>query len=193
LTEGTIVVMGFDCGSGYDSCNIGENVAHGSVEDETVDRLVEGLGSKEGDGNEAASCQGQNWSNSLERAEGGQLRHSDIFGLHGDGFAESELQAEKGFQGYKINVYKVEIDKESGLGRELVLRSNRRGDVDLGRVDGGVKTLCCLATWGVDVEEEKRREGVEKSDGEGESEVVKARQDVVLEQAGWILAAVARC
>jgi hypothetical protein len=42
-------------------------------------------------------------------------------------------------------------------------------------------------------EEEKRREEVEKSDGEGESEVVKARRDVVLEQAEWILAAVAQC
>jgi len=94
LAESTVIVLGFDCGSGHDGCNVGEHVAHGSVEDETVDRLVEGLGSQEGDGNEAASNQGQNRPNSLEQAKDDQLRRGDIFGLHGGGFAESELQGE---------------------------------------------------------------------------------------------------
>ena len=59
LAQGTVVMLSLDCGSGHDRCNIGEDVAHGSVEDETVDWLVEGLGKEEGNGNEGASCQGQ--------------------------------------------------------------------------------------------------------------------------------------
>ena len=57
LAESTVIVLGFDCGSGHDGCNVGEHVAHGSVEDETVDWLMERLGAEKGDGNERASCQ----------------------------------------------------------------------------------------------------------------------------------------
>jgi len=46
-----------DCSSGHDGCNVGENIAHRSVEDETVDWLMERLGAEKGDGNERASCQ----------------------------------------------------------------------------------------------------------------------------------------
>ncbi len=59
LTEGTIVMLGSNSCSGHDCCNIGEDIPHGSVEHETVDWLVEGLGTKEGDSNESAPCQRQ--------------------------------------------------------------------------------------------------------------------------------------
>ena len=59
LAEGTVVMLCLDCCSGHDGCNVCEYIAHGSVEDETVDWLVEGLGKEEGNGNEGTSCQGQ--------------------------------------------------------------------------------------------------------------------------------------
>lgn len=45
-----------DRGSGYNGCNIGEDIAHRRVEDKTVNWLVKCLGAEEGDGNEEASC-----------------------------------------------------------------------------------------------------------------------------------------
>lgn len=59
MAEGAVVMLCLDCCSGHDGCNVCEYIAHGSVEDETVDWLVEGLGKEEGNGNEGASCQGQ--------------------------------------------------------------------------------------------------------------------------------------
>jgi len=44
LAHGTVVMLCLDCSSGDYGCNIGEDVAHGSVEDETVNWLVKGLG-----------------------------------------------------------------------------------------------------------------------------------------------------
>jgi hypothetical protein len=57
------------CNAFPDGCNVGENIAHRSVEDETVDWLMERLGAEKGDGNECASCQRQDRSNSFEGAE----------------------------------------------------------------------------------------------------------------------------
>lgn len=69
LAEGSSVMLFLDCSSGHDGCNIGENIAHRSVKDETVDWLMERLGAEKGDGNERASCQRQDRSNSFEGAE----------------------------------------------------------------------------------------------------------------------------
>lgn len=56
LAESSIVMLFLDCSSGHDGCNVGENIAHRSVEDETVDWLMERLRAEEGNGNERASC-----------------------------------------------------------------------------------------------------------------------------------------
>jgi hypothetical protein len=86
LAEGTGIMLFLDCGSGHDGCNVGEDIAHRGVEDETIDWLVEGLRTEEGDGNKGTSCQGQDRPNSFERAEVSQLLLGDVFGQHGGGF-----------------------------------------------------------------------------------------------------------
>jgi hypothetical protein len=83
--------------SGHDGCNVSEDIAHRSIEYKTVDWLVEGLGSEEGDGNEGASCQGQDRPNSLKNAEVVQLRTADIGRLHG-GSVRVNLRLEVAFR-----------------------------------------------------------------------------------------------
>jgi hypothetical protein len=82
LAGKAIELSRINCSPGHGGCNIGKDVAHGSIENQAVDGLVEGLGEKEGDGNEETSEQRQTRSHALNGAERIQLRYSDVGGLH---------------------------------------------------------------------------------------------------------------
>lgn len=63
--------------------DIGHQVAERGVEDEPVDRLMEGLGEAERSNNEDASKEGQDGTSTLNGAEVLQLYGRDIGGVHG--------------------------------------------------------------------------------------------------------------
>ena len=127
MAEGTIVILLLDGGSRHDGCNVGEDVTHGSVEDEAVNWLVEGLGEEEGDGNEGASCQGQDRSNSLECAEVEELLLGDVSGQHDGGFAEGELVEEFILNGVILITQRKDCGKkrsDSGEGAGVTVTSS---------------------------------------------------------------------
>lgn len=82
MAESTVEMACFDCSPRDDRSNIGEDIAHGSIEDKTVDWFVEGFGAEESEGNESRSHQGQERSNTLNSAKIKQLRRGNIAGLH---------------------------------------------------------------------------------------------------------------
>jgi hypothetical protein len=92
LAQGTGIILLLDCGSGHDGCNVGEDIAHRGIKDETIDWPVESLGAEEGDGNKGTPCQGQDRPDSFERAEVSQLLLGEIFGQHGGGFVEELME-----------------------------------------------------------------------------------------------------